>query len=104
MESSGSCCTGPCGPEGSGGSGTFFFFRWPWEDDESAELSPPRHRTPAMTNAANFRPVGINYASLEFCDLGDAAGSLKQILTPALLAQLRKELRPPGLRVRERTY
>src|SRR5207244_933326 len=58
MESSGTCCTGPWGPEGSGGGrGGFFALRW--RCAVSAEAKPPRHRTAIKIHHENFNPVGI---------------------------------------------
>src|SRR5215469_18222486 len=62
MESSGTCCTGPVGPEGNGGCSTFFTFFWLWA--VTARTGFPGHRKATPKNAVHtillsFDPVLI---------------------------------------------
>src|SRR5215472_3790613 len=62
MESSGTCCTGPVGPEGNGGCSTFFTFFWLWA--VAARTGFPGHRKATPKNAVHtillsFDPVLI---------------------------------------------
>jgi hypothetical protein len=75
IESRGTCCTGPVGPEGNGGSSTFLastFLAFFWPREASAKPAFTEHRIAALTSAAhpivlNFHPVLITTPILRGC-------------------------------------